>query len=68
MVWSINDLVLPQLAESEYRLLFNHFDRKNEGKIDWNLVIDYIKSGAPLNNDRMTVVRRAYGKMDKSRR
>jgi hypothetical protein len=36
MVWSLSDLGLPQMAESEYRLLFNHFDRKDEGKIDWN--------------------------------
>lgn len=61
-VWALNELSFPTLAESEYKAFFNLFDRQNEGKIDWNDLVNSLRE--TLEGERLDAVRKAYAKMD----
>jgi hypothetical protein len=44
MIWFLEDLNVPHMQESEYRTLFMYFDPKQEGTIDWNQLVNMIRT------------------------
>jgi Ca2+-binding EF-hand superfamily protein len=58
----LRNLGLTDLTESEIRTLFNEFDIKKDGKIDFKEFVTVLKP--PLSSARLQVINRAFEKLD----